>query len=300
MPTPKEECREILESHYSRMMATFADLQILQSTIRTSTRRAIQQSLENSARFEAQGEADPSYSLHHMHFRSLAEGSNVFYAKSLRDSEEMRRDMHSHENKQLRWIIVEAYEAYQDFIDVCYACALHLGENLWRADELKRVEDGAGQAPPTLQSLLKTASKNLITGDAYSKVARFRKHFSEVRSAEAQRALGHAPNFVLALVEQLRHIIVHQGGRVYSRKEFEKQVLSKAGVWNNGRPAQMYVNELSFYLAEHQGQYLVRLSSAPTPDLPFGEISRVDSLLDIVLAYAQFIYADLLLPKTAT
>ena len=299
MPTPKEECREILESHYGQMTATFADLQILQSSIRTSTRRAIQQSFENSERLEAQGKTDSSYSLHHMHFRSLADGSNVFYAKSLRESKDIRRDMHLHENKQLRWIVVEAYEAYQDFIDVCYACAQHLGENLWRADELRRAESRAGKAPPTLQSLLDIASESKSTGDAYSKVSRFRNHFPEVGSAEERRALGHAPQFVLALVEQLRHVIVHQGGRVSSREAFEEQVLSKAGVWNNGRPAQMYVNEFAFYLAEYQGQCLVRLSAAPTPDLPFGEVSRVDSLLHIVLAYAHFIYADLLLPKTA-
>jgi hypothetical protein len=275
MPTPKEACRDLLTAEYGRLTETFAGLQIFQSAIRTTTRRAIAQSLRNAARLEAQGRTDNSYSLHNMHFRSLVDGTHILYAKSLRSSEDIRRDMHLHENKQFRWIVVEAYEAYEDFIEVCYASAQHLGESLWKTEEVRRAEREAGQSPATLEALLKVASDNRITGDAHKKITRFRAHYSELQAAEARRAIGDGPNFLLPLVELLRHVIVHNAGNVASRARFEERVLSRAGVLNNGQPDPMYMNEIAFYLTDHQGKCIVRLSDAPTPDLPFGHISRV-------------------------
>jgi hypothetical protein len=298
MPTPKEACRELLTAQYGRLTETFAGLQIFQSTIRTSTRRAVEQSLLRAERLEAQGRVDSSYSLHNMHFRSLSDGAHVFYAKSLRTSEVIRRDMHLHENKQFRWIVVEGYEAYEDFIEVCYACAQHLGENLWKKEEMRRAEREAGKSPATLEALFKIATDGRTTGDARTKINRFRAHFSEFRAAEDQKAIGPGPHFLLPLAELLRHVIVHKAGNIASRAEFEALVLSRAGLQNNGRPDPMYVNEIAFYLSEYEGQCIVRLSDAPTSEIPFGIVSRVDAILQVLLAYAHFIYAELLLPRT--
>ena len=103
---------------------------------------------------------------------------------------------------------------------------------------------------------------------------------------------------MIALIEQLRHVIVHNGGRVKSKDSFIEKLRSKTGTLNGGAPSRNLVAETETFLGEREGHTYVLLLDMQSSALPFAYTSRIGRLTNILLAYAGFIHTELLMPFT--
>ena len=297
--TPKPaECGIALAAQYQKFLSVFADLDLLESAVRDTANEQVRRSLEVAARLKAEGLEDTSYSHHHMTFRSFIDGKHIFYESRTRHANQIREDFRVHQNKQNQWIVAEAYEAFKELIDCCYAYAQHIGPPLWKASQLAGLPSSPPPASPTIDELLKAAANSKVTGDAYAKLTRFRAVYPQLLQVERSNPLSKNPCFTLALIELLRHIIVHNGGKPKTRAMFENRVLTKSGLLNNGKPDKRYVGEIGFYLTEYQGNCIVLLTDANKPDFPGAYVSRVTLLTNILMAYGHIIYSELLVPNS--
>ena len=75
----------------------------------------------------------------------------------------------------------------------------------------------------------------------------FRKKLPFYETVESKNKLNLDLRMQLALITQLRHHIVHTGGKVRDREIFAQKVLEEIGRWNNGKPAQENLDVINQY-----------------------------------------------------
>ena len=289
---------EHLDNEFTRLLEGFAALEIRERTARSNTEKQYFASKQNSDWLNKNGLHQGDKAHDNMLFRSLSDGDYVCYATRSRSGEQIRDDMVVYLNKQNQWILAEAYELFKDFIDAVYAVGEELQPGLWKPCQLSRIANPS-LSKPTFQSLLDAASDANATGDCSTKLNRFRLTFPTLRLAELASPLASDPKLMIVLIELLRHVIVHNGGRVKSKDSFISRLQRKTGTLNNGVPSQSLVADVESYLGERDGLTHVVLLDGRPSDLPFGYTSRIGQLTNILLAYAGFIHTELLLPLTA-
>ena len=296
MNPDKQSCKTALNEQSKRFFEKCSDLELLERAIRDTARKQLQVTAENQTRWkEVGGSMESGASHHNMTYRSLTDGNHVFYDSRSRTYEQISQDIHFHQNKQFQWVLAETYELFEDFIEICYAYAQHLNPPVWKTAEVDRLTP-ASDGSYSLDEMLRLATDPRMTGDTFAKLHRFRAKYPQLRAAESRSPLHEKPSFVLALIELLRHVIVHNGGKVGDRKAFTQRVLSKAGLLNNGNPDSALLDDINEFLRDWQGSTVVVLLDAPMRELPGGYVSRLGYLTNFLLAYASFVHTDLLGP----
>jgi hypothetical protein len=137
-----------------------------------------------------------------------------------------------HKNKQYQWILAEAYEVYEDFLQNIYAYIGFNNKELWPLSDFGTV---------TLKEL---ANKDF---GYYQRQAQNKKDvphsiLSKLRCVlpdyafiEVNNKLDRNIKLMIILIENLRHIIVHKNGIITDKKIFIESILKKAGLLNNGK-----------------------------------------------------------------
>ncbi len=142
---------------------------------------------------------------HPFHFRSPSTGEDLTHnapALSLADRLELNV---LQKLKTYQWLLVEAYEAFEDFVERAYAYCGLVGIGIW-----KRPVNWNREGSNDIQHY-----HQLPTGKdrkPYAQLQAFRqtsKHFEHFESANPTWANYRV---ILVLIEKLRHYIVHNGG----------------------------------------------------------------------------------------
>ena len=174
---------ERLKNEFTHLLEGFAILELRERTARSTTEKQYDASKQNSDRLKSNGLQSADQDHHNLRFRCLSDGNSVFYATRSRTGEQIRDDMLVYLNKQNQWILAEAYELFEDFVDKSYAFGEYLQPGLWKACQLRRIANPSPQTT-SLQSLLDAASEEKATGDCGAKLNRFRHTFPTLVSVE--------------------------------------------------------------------------------------------------------------------
>lgn len=118
------------------------------------------------------------------------------------------KQVHIHQNKQYQWLLVDAYELFEDFlVDVYRLCGANMKE--FRIAEDKEF---------LLSSeVLKRKSSKIIS--------HFRNCLPELKSIEKENKLNKDLRFYLCMIEKFRHIIVHRAGKTSNVDYLIEQIL---------------------------------------------------------------------------
>ena len=287
-----------LDRQYERLLTAFADIELIERSLRDHTKERYRSLFENSERLQSEGLESLDASHHNMTFRSLAEGRTIFYRALSRDSKQLRSDLLVHQNKQYQWLLADAYEWFADYIEFAYAAGGHAITTLWRPFELRKLQEAHG-ANPSLDEYLEFSANSRETGDVFEKLNRFRTVFKTFRAAEERNLNYRSTRFVLVLVEMLRHVIVHNSGRVRDKQAFIERTLSRAGASLTGKDGSVFVAQINHFLATLHGESVVHLLDVRSTEIPGAYASRIGVLLDLLLAYANFIHSEILSPAAS-
>lgn len=280
------EIQEIFDKYLDKM----AQLHLYQRTINKIMDKEYQL-LEEQAKFsqERPESQEFSYSYHSMFFPNAKDGQNLLLSKKKISICDRKLVVALHKNKQYQWLLAEAYEEFEIFIESVYAYAGSSNNSFWPPNDY---------GPITLQELeskdfnwfIERAKEKRNT--PHSILNRFRTAYPELCNIEANNALKVDLKLAIVLIEHLRHIIVHKGGVATDKQKFIEQVLKKAGFFNNGNYREEHVDFIrKFFCAGKYKNMVVILEVPIQPEVPIINIHEnvFDLLSGYLVSYSHFL-----------
>ena len=160
-----------------------------------------------------------------------------------------------HKLKTYQWLLADAYEAFEDFIEVVYADCGVRGSNIW-----VRPENWQHDGSKNLSDYTKPRQKGSST--PYIQLNAFRKQSEHFRTHEIRGGNNYRIFFIL--IEKFRHLIVHEGGYCSNFKNLMKKVQRDS----SGVSFKEIRSTFEAYLIPHRGAKLIDLLEYPVEDGP--------------------------------
>lgn len=240
------------------------------------------------------GNSPSTLSFHSMSFRTAHEGKMEVFGTNKSGFIELKKEVWYHENKQYQWLLAESYEAFELYLKQAYAYAGHIDNNFWPAHDYGNISISKIKNQP-YEWFEEQAKKK--SNAPSSIINQFRSRFSNIQVIEENNYFGINLKLAITLLENLRHIIVHNGGQTGNLGKFIDNTLKKAGLYNNGKPDAKHVGLIKahFGAKEYENTVLL-LPIINEPDgLPFHTSTNIFELTtEKLLAYAHVIYQELI------
>ena len=167
-------------------------------------------------------------------------------------------------NRQYGWLLVEAYEEFEDFLERIYAWLGKHDWQAWRLGEFGNVRHAELSLQPFSWYL--EAVKRKFAQDPKAILARLRELYPRLAEIEERaKPLERNLRLRVELIANLRHKIVHARGTVSDRDGFVEHVLTKCGLWNNGRPRAKHRAAVETYLSPDPNDCFVTLTEVNAP-----------------------------------
>lgn len=239
---------------------------------------------------------DHVVAVQNMSFRQLATGEHFFYEFRKHSIPEQIRSLNLRTNRHYQWLLVEAYEHFEDFLEQAYSAAALVDKNIWplRDYGTNHLGDLEKISFEKLHELAREKKDK-----PYSLLNPLREHRAIIKKYENNNALDINPWFLLHLIEKLRHHIVHTKGEVNNREKFSTDVLKKSGLHNNGKPDELYKNWIDSFFIEAGSTSLIHLLERPIKDyspLNF-HINVFEETSNHLLSYAHLIASSFTNPE---
>lgn len=278
---------EDLWSDYSDRMA---EIELMQR----STKSSAQDELKSLTRYYEQLSDSPdlrdaSVSMHNMTFRDPRSGKTYSYHHKEESIEDRQLSVLLRKNRQYQWLMAEAYEEFEDFLHKLYAYCGYSNPNFWPLTDYGKI---TLSEIPGKDFQWHLRQSHLKKGAPRSILQAFRKAFPLLSGSESSNKLDVDLTFAIILIEKLRHIIVHNGGRTADRSSFIKTVAKDAGVLNNGNVAEENTDFVCQFFGDDQYQNMVALLEVRVrPKIPFGvHVCRFGVLSGILVSYAYLLF----------
>lgn len=226
-------------------------------------------------------------SMQSMYFQEFQTGELVRYGFIESNAEHQLRRVLEQKNRQYGWLLVEAYEEFEDFLERLYAYLGKKNRDAWHLEDFGRAKLPELDDKPfewylkSVRTKYRLRHRDLLT--------RFREQYPELKSVEESNIYNVHIRVAIELIENLRHRIVHTRGVVDDLDEFVRQVLKKCGLWNNGNPRTGLRKFVESYFYKKSGSYIVWLSErrAAPREVPLDVYYDVwDQLIVYLIGYA--------------
>ena len=228
-------------------------------------------------------------SSHALYFRDARTGNHRRYHYKTFSNEERQLHVLLHKNKQYQWLLAEAYETFEDFIENSYAFIGSANSTAWPLRDYGNIFFNDLPSKQYDWYLDQAKNKN---NTPTSILNIYRKKFPELKTIAASNNLNINLDLAIILIEKLRHIIVHKGGIVENREDFTIKVLEQAGLYNNGNPAQKNTDFIRMFFGGDEYSNLITILEIQVEPLMSIEVhvSRFSKLTNYLMAYALLIY----------
>lgn len=230
-----------------------------------------------------------SVSSHNMTFREPRTGRLHFYQHRDLDLDTRQSNVLFRKNRQYQWLLAEAYEEFEDYIHNLYAYCGSMNNDFWPLSDYGSItlSDLNNKHFPWYVEQSKKKK-----GAPHSILAKFREAFPGVQPVEVKNAFEVNLALAITLVEKLRHIIVHNSGKVFNKRKFIEVVAKQAGLYNNGRIAEDIEGFINQFFGTGEYENLVALLKIQIrPELPFENYAcRFGQLTNYLIAYGFLLY----------
>lgn len=223
-------------------------------------------------------------SMNNMFYYSLRTGNATAYGAKHLFLDDQISAAHLHRNRHYQWVLAEAYEGFEDFLESIYAAVGFADPDFWVSSEFKP----AWNVDPATQNYewhveqvknKKNKPRSILTS--------FRNAFKELRDIEVNNKCAvHAP-FEISLISKLRHLIVHNAGRVESKDEVIRRALTEAAVNDKDKDALTARAGMFFNRLKDGKEEIVFLVGHEIPHFGFMSIYNLEDLLGFLVSYAQ-------------
>lgn len=253
---------EIFEVFCNRV----AEVELFRKVVKETTQKEI-------ARFRELARADAESPLHEglSHFMSsqrmsFCDPETAYlepYGFNESRVEDRLQQLIRHQNRQYGWLLVEAYEEFEDFLRRTYAWLGKHDWRAWRLGEFGNIRYEELQSKPFDWYL--DAVKSKFGRDPTAILDRLRDLDPDFASTEARNKCRRNLRLSIELIANLRHKVVHARAQVSDRSGFIEQVLKNSGAWCNGEPKAEDLELVETYLSPDPDDCFVRLLEVPAP-----------------------------------
>ena len=277
-----------IEEIYTDLANALSNIELYRKLSKDIMQQEYERLSERAKMASERGEEYPSFeSVQAMYFYDAMTGTAVAYGHSELSAEDKLRLIETQKNRQYCWLLVEAYEEFEDYIERIYA---YIGKR--NADDWVLEDFGNIRLPDLrekdFQWHLETVKKK-YSQNPKRLLNKLRSLYPNLRCVEEHNALGANLRVSVELIANLRHQIVHSRGQVESLEDFCKEVLEKCGLWNNGNPKMELMKFIEQYLREASDVYnitLIEIDFSP-PGFPINVTRDVfGGLIGHLMAYA--------------
>lgn len=226
---------------------------------------------------EAQADIQESETLTriNMIYRDPLSGEYTSYGRVRRNVKDEILNLDLHENKQYQWLLAEAYEEFEDFLEMMYANAGLHDRSFWPLAHYGNISlDELEHKDWNWHLYQVRRPESRISAEII--LRQFRRKLPAFANAEQDNALELNLRFDVALIAQLRHHIVHTAGKVSEREDFSKKILDGIGRWNNGKPSD-YRDEIDSLFFEPPHEKIIALL-----DIQMGDKATWPSFMDVM------------------
>ncbi|MDE0177038.1 MAG: hypothetical protein OXP36_00450 [Gammaproteobacteria bacterium] len=211
-------------------------------------------------------------------------------------------------NRQYGWLLVEAYEEFEEFLKHTYAW---LGMHDWRAWRLREFGNVSfAELSQQPISWYRKAVEREYSQQPKLILSRLRNLYPRLEKLEENNKINRNLRVSVELIGNLRHKIVHARGTIADKDGFVQQVLEGCGRWNNGQPKPSNRAMVETYLSADPDDCFITLIEVEAP-LPSGappEARRVlnaqfdicGSLISDLMADADLVHGSLSPPPAST
>lgn len=280
-----------MEKEYKEFLSKIAQIELLSRQVKKSTQKEYDSLVENHQSLIENGMERHSKSMHNMVFQSLANGSSVFYDHMDLDFDHRLKDVVSRRNKHYLWLLAEAFECFEDFLELMYAHIGHKEPSAWPSKEFKD-ETPASLAGKPFEWFLKKSESNKRLS---AKLECIRNRFPALAYVEKSNSFKIDFRFTICLIEMLRHIVVHNGGKVIDFEKFVARIFHQAGIANNGNYDREKLQQINDFIIFKDGVHQVIMLEFYHRGTPFHS-ERLGYIINCLLAYADHMYKFLIRP----
>lgn len=269
------------------------DIQLYQRAAKDSAKKE----LELLNKYAEQLKGNPSleefsFSIHSMYFSDPHTGTTRKFGFRKSSVQDRASQVVSQKNKQYCWLLAEAYEEFEDFLERIYAYIGIKDNSSWFLTDFGNISISDLPAKPYEWYLERAKNKRDIP---QSILTRLRTLYPKISESETDNKLNVNFKVAIELIAKLRHIIVHRGGKVEDRNVFLENVLKSAGLWNQGKFHPGYEAFVCKFFGQDGLEKVVALIEVRThPEIPLDiHHDRFGELTGYLIAYAVLIYQSI-------
>jgi len=275
---------------FERFAKAYAEIILYKRAVKTTAKNEFNELMKNEPLFNTLGFQGIPVSASNVHFKEARTGDLKLITQQRHSIEDKKKSVFLHKNRQYRWILAEAYEIFEDFLEEAYVFAGLTDETLWHEKDLNALSQTSVEQTRT--EMLVGVVKNKRDKPS-SILNQFRNCFEELGTVELEKGneLQLNMKFTLILIEHLRHIIVHKKGNVSNFQMFCENVIKKSGVYNNGNYPKEYLDFIKLYFGANELENTITLLEYEITEggITFTDDRFENTLLNCLIAYAQLI-----------
>ena len=268
------ESQKVVQDAYNDFKRRIIEIDYLQSITKNVYQKTL---LELDKRIQTE-ENYPTKSSNGINFflRDIAAGALSHCELNIFSTTEEKRLVHELFNRQYQILLVDAYEAFKKFLEITYSKLSKSNTNFYikkfhnENDDLIKFE--------SLKFLKKLHSETPEIGIIINL-----RNIQDSKQPDIDMTL-----FLIALIEKLRHHIVHSQGLIQDKEKFIGDVIKNAGLSNKSTPHQRYRDELNVYLGNEQYSNLICLLEVYVTTNQFHD--RLGDLIRELISYTEFIH----------
>jgi hypothetical protein len=252
------EIKEIFDKYTSEV----AEIYFYQESVKHTFKNEYDQLIkyQNTQSINPEHKANVPFSFHSFSFRNAQNGEDCRFAFMERSLDETINELFLHKNRQYQWFFVEAYEAFEDFIENAYAFAGYNDNNFWPLSDFGNISLSELKGKDYQWFIDQVEKKK---GKPRSILNHFNSKLPQMMKVVENNKLGIDLKLAIILIEKLRHHIVHTRGKVSNKEEFIKNVLKEAGLGNQGNPNSKYSNFIEPFFNMKGHSNLISLLEVP-------------------------------------
>lgn len=279
---------------YDEYTEKISQIQLYQRTVKENTEREHAAIIEDAQNFLKKYPDKEEFlsSIHNMYFYRANDGKIQSYGQKISDTKQRELNLILHKNKQYLWLLAEAYEEFEDFLEKVYAYVGYTDRALWLLKDFCSITLSELEGKDYNWFLEQSKNKKDVPKSILNF---FSNNFQPIKSIEQSNALKINLRLAVILIEKLRHVIVHNGGIVGNRVSFIKQVLKDAGLFNNGNYRQEYKKFIEQFFGSNSFQNHISLLEIKRNQYTVFDVhvNIFDMLSGYLLAYSYELFKEI-------
>jgi hypothetical protein len=279
---------------FSKYANREAELVLYQRAMKKIADKELTELFEYSeAHKEHQDILDLPRSINNMYFYAAKDAGARLYGHKTNSIEDEKMSVILHKNKQYQWLLAEAYEAYEDFIEQSYAYLAFINHNTWPLSDYGNINLSELSTKEYEYFLAQAKNKK---DKPNSMIKQFRKVFPQYEVLETTNKLSKDLRFMINIAEKFRHHIVHTSGKVQDKKKCIEDIIKMTGIYNNGKyDIERYNFIDGFFGSEEYSNTIVLLEIPDDTKAPIlFEINRLNILTSSLITDAHILFEEIL------